>query len=967
MRHKVYILALLLLLSAVGTSFAAEGQETYFYDPAGRIVRILAPDDAVTYFAYDALGNLVSVRVDPAAKPPLISEVSPTELRAGGTYSMLAKGENLSGVDILPPTSDFSISDLIVQPDSLAFVLALSEQAPLGEQVLRVSNPDGSTSIRISVLPRLPRLSAAPLPLALPEDGSVREILVRLSHADVVDREVALSTADPAIAELLDTTVTIPAGDTEARVRIRGASGGVTRLTLDGQGLESAVYSVYVTAAYGDINTKFSNPLGVVVGDLGDPAAESKYARRSQQLGVSLGSLVSEIVPSTLSVGAAAVSVTVAGIGLQGVDGVSAIPPAGLSIGSLDVRPDGTAVTFLVSVEPDAPYGPRRMVLTGDGPDYPPATPGADVLDIAAPPPQIESIDPVFALPGDTASSMLIRGRFLDRPLALQFEPAQGLVTGTDLRAEADGTRLYARFSVAADTLPGERIVRVATPAGTSSAAPSAANRFRVVNRVVQTHTPIAAPTLGITVGPGAPPSQVRAAEVVDVLGVSLGPVVTEMSPQLGKVGTSLELELRGTGLAGVSDLSVEPPEGVTLGVVATEPLGEFIRLTLLISPDAPQVWRRVRLFAAGIEVPFAAASTSRFLVTAPLPRVFAVNPNTLQIGSGDRTFRLWGESFSRATQVSAEPPNGLAIGLPGLTEDGTALTVAIRADRDASPGPRVLRVTTPTGTSTPVAGPQNTLTLFDEARASPKPLVSPLLGVTLGTMPDEPSTLYDLPAALIGIQVGTGDSAPDPSFLASAPALGLAVGPIVTAIEAPPLALGGSYELRVVGRDLHGVDGAGIFPGFDVAVGSPFPSDDGTEVALTLTVSPDAELQPRELRLVAGPDIVAFADPADAVLRLGTGIPRIDSIQPIVAQPGDTFELVVRGNRYRGTIRVLAEPGEGFVFDTKHTVNAEGTELRIRMHVSPGASIGPRTIRVETPSGTSTDAASPANTFTVY
>ena len=233
--------------------------------------------------------------------------------------------------------------------------------------------------------------------------------------------------------------------------------------------------------------------------------------------------------------------------------------------------------------------------------------------------------------------------------------------------------------------------------------------------------------------------------------------------------------------------------------------------------------------------------------------------------------------------------------------------------------------------------------------------------------MPDEPSTLYDLPAALIGIQVGTGDSAPDPSFLASAPALGLAVGPIVTAIEAPPLALGGSYELRVVGRDLHGVDGAGIFPGFDVAVGSPFPSDDGTEVALTLTVSPDAELQPRELRLVAGPGIVAFADPADAVLRLGTGIPRIESIQPIVAQPGDTFELVVRGNRYRGTIRVLAEPGEGLVFDTKHTVNAEGTELRIRMHVSPGASIGPRTIRVETPSGTSTDAASPANTFTVY
>jgi hypothetical protein len=322
---------------------------------------------------------------------------------------------------------------------------------------------------------------------------------------------------------------------------------------------------------------------------------------------------------------------------------------------------------------------------------------------------------------------------------------------------------------------------------------------------------------------------------------------------------------------------------------------------------------------------------------------------------------------MDRATHVSAVPSDSLVLDSPSVSPDGTLLTVTVRANPGAAIGPRVLQVTTPGGISTSVPSPENTLNLFAEARGSAKPLVAPLVGVTLGEVPVAPVAVPALPAALLGIQVGAQDVPARPSLLASAPSVGVAVGPMVDRIEAPPLALGGTYVLRIFGKGMDAVDGAGIFPGLDVAVSRPVPSQDGTQVTLSFTISPDARLEPRELRLVAGPLLVPFANPALAVLRLGPGVPQIDSIQPIVAQPGDTVELVVRGHNLQGAVRVLAEPAEGLELAANHGVNADGTELRIRMHVSENASTGPRTLRVQAPGGTSTGQASPANTFTVY
>jgi YD repeat-containing protein len=961
------IVFLLLLVSSWGASFASEPSEAYQYDPAGRLSRILSPDGSVTLFEYDSLGNLVSVRLAQAGHPPLISNVSPTELRAGDAYDIDVRGQNLADVDVLAATPDLFVSNIVRQSDSLYFNLSVSQDAPSGEQTLRIENADGQASVQFSVLPPLPRLTAGPLPLAIPDDGSIRQIQVRLSEPDLVDREVDLSVADPQILELLDSSVSITAGTTDGLARVRGTSGGITTLTLESQGLSTAAYAVYVTAAYGEVNRKYAPLLGISVGESDVPAAEPGYETRSNPLGIAIGSVVLKVDPPWLSQGASSVPVTIEGADLQNVDAVQAIPADGLSIDGLAVQPDGASVSVLVSSDLSARVGPRRLVLSGAGMVYPPAAPGADVLDVVAPPPSIDSIQPVVALRGTTAASLLIRGRHLNDAVEVAAEPAEGIAIGTELEDSADGTRLAARFSVDPEAPLGDRTIRVITTGGPSGHVPTAANRLQIVERALGIHGPVASPLLGVAVGPEDQGSGIATTEITDWLGIAIGPVLTGVVPQAGETGSSLEVQLWGNGLADVTDVLLSPTDGITVEAITPDPLGERVHLSLMIAPDAPQIWRELRVLSGDRAIPPASPGISRFLVTAPAPRISAVNPNTLRIGSGETILQLWGENFSRASEVSVLPGDNLLVGAPDVNEDGTRLTLGIRALTDATSGPRVLRVTTPAGTSSGEASAQNTLTLFEEELASPDPLIAPLVGVVLGESSDADLAVPDLPSTLVGVQVGPGDLPPKPPLHALSPAFGVAVGPIVTGVEAPPLARGATYNLRVLGNALQGVDGAGILPGLDVAVSSPVPSADGSSLSLNLTVPPDAVLQTRELRLVSGADRVPFADPSAALLRIGRTVPEIDSIQPIVARPGDTFELTVRGRYFEQATEVIAEPNDGLVFDSELTVNDSATELRVRMHISNDASIGPRTIRIQTPGGTSTDNSSPVNTFTVY
>ncbi len=945
---------------------ARAAQETHDYDAAGRLRSIQSEAGHTTRFVYDAVGNLLSVSRVQLLFPPEITGVEPGVVRAGEVTRVSVTGRNLAEATVSTPSSEFQAGNRAAA-DSLGFDLDVDPAAPLGEQTFRLVNADGDASFVLTVLPPLPLIRVSPLPLALPNDGSWRRFLVRLSSPDTVDHPIGLSLTDTGVAELEATSVTIPAGETEVQTGIRGLVTGLSTLQLRADGLEPAAFSVYVTAEYGNINSAYADALGVQLGDSAPPPATA-YNGWSPGLGVVTGPFIDHLSPPVIATGSTGAVLGIHGVGLDAVQSVSIQPLVGLTLAEFQVNADGTRIDLPLDVAADAAVGWRWLRLDTASRGVPPASPAADRLYVSAPLPRIESVSPTFGLLGSSGLNLLIRGRNLGDPVSLAFEPPDGLTVGAGLNASADGSSLGATVTIAADAPLGERTVILRTAAGGSATVREATNTFIVTDRVIATLDTLIAPQLGVELGDGGAIGSRRSlTDYSSRLGLTMGPAVTAAVPRNGEIATSLELRLEGNALEGATVLRLEPADGVSVAQLTVDPTGEFVSAVLDIASDAPQTWRRLRLWSAGGEIPFADRDVGRFLITAPLPQLRAVSPNTLQTGTS-ANLTLYGRNLDRVSRISAVPPDGLTFGSPTESGDGRSLVVNVSALADAADGPRTLVVTTAAGDSTDLAEVGNTLTLYTRALASPRDFTAPLLGVELG-QGDGGNGAFDalLAAPLVGVELAGGEGPGDSSLQTYSASLGIALGGYVASVEAPPLLAGDTYVLTLRGQGLEGLDGAAIFPGIDVAVGLPLPSADGTWALLEITVDPGVLPQPRELRLVAGERVIPFTDPGAARLYPAAGVPDIVSMTPITGRPGEVVDLLVRGEHLQNAVRVTAEPLEGIVFEPAANVNADGTELRIRLYLAEDVALGGRTIRIETPGGASASQASPANTFTVF
>lgn len=961
------LFALILTLSASISVHALE--ESYSYDPAGRLSTITRSDGHITRFTYDSQGNLVAVRPIRHLLPPEIASVTPDTVRAGDSETIQLGGLNLSDATVIPQGDGFSVTGLVAEAGTLSFLLSAADDADTGEQVFRVRNPDGQADVTLNVLPPKPRLSVGPIPLAIPEDGSLRQLLITLSLPDVVNHPIRLSVADSDVAELQTDTVTLAAGQTETRVGITGLRNGVTRLTLSADDLETVSYSVYVSSEYGGIRSRVSELLGVMVGEAETSSTSRDFANWSDGLGVVVGAYIEGLSPSAVSVGSTDDTIRIHGGGLQNVDGLSIDPADGITVSGVAPAADGGAVAFTLNVDADATMGHRHIQLSGADAPYRPASPGVDRLNIVAPLPVIESVSPNSAVRG-TALNLTLRGRNLDQTAIVEFLPPEGITVGSDITVSDNGRKVDIRLTLASDAPAGERVITVTTPAARSGTEASPGNRFHVLAGAAPSFRNLSAPSLGISVGEATDPGPVsrNLHGWSPNLGVTVGPFADQVSPQNGEIGTSLNLGIGGSGLQDVTEARFEPSTGLTVESVTPSADGRSVQVGVTIESDAPQTWRRLRLHAASGEIPFLDNRHARFLVTAPQPVLNTLTPNTLKLGDPEQTFTLRGENFERAERVDVTPAEGITVSALTVENSGR-LTVRIGAATDAEPGPRVVTVTTPAGTSSTTAGIENTLKLYRQAVISPDTLTAPLLGVQVG---DADTGLGETPidglsAPLLGISVGDAvDPETRTDHFQGAPKLGVTVGTFATEIEAPPLIAGNTYTLTVHGQGLADVDGAGLFPSDNLALSAPFASPDGSRVIVEITVPPNAVANQHELRLIAGIKPIPFADPRKALIQIATGEPDIASITPYVTSPGDTFELIVRGEHLHNASRVFAVPNDGIIWVPEITVNADGTELRTRLHVDSGATEN-RVIRVETPGGLSGAGAAPANTLILY
>jgi YD repeat-containing protein len=948
----------------------AAGTERYDYDPLGRLIRYVDSDGQVTEYVYDAAGNILEVRRAGTAQQlaPTIQSVTPAATRAGEIIRVLVTGANFFGARLISPDSRIGVGQVQATATTLGFAVAAAADAPVGTHTFTLTNGGGVASFAFSIAPPLPRLQASPNPLAVPPDGVERQLSIRLSNADTIAHAISLASTDNGVLSVTPPSLLFAPGVTEAFATIRGVAAGNVTLGLTSPTLDALLVPVFVTAEFAGINTSHASQVGAILLPGVQPNLRSIDPLLSPNVGTLRPPYVDGVLPKVLTVGSGPTELTVTGAGLQGVTGASIVPAAGLALGTIGVEPSGTTVRVPITVAADAAPTVRQVVLAGPEAPYRAVTADADRLLITLPRPEITSIEPLAAVPGSSGLPFIVRGRNLRGAGQVVFTPAAGIVAGAAPTASTDGTQLTTTIDVSLGAAPGDRIVTVTTPGGASEAAASPANTFRVVNQLLDTIAPVAAPAVGVDKQLDAQPV-IRDLELGSPhVGVALGATVLSLSPAAGTVGSIVGLTLKGTGLSGVTDVQFIPADGLTVEPPVPSADGTAVSVRIGIAAHAPQVLRGVRVLAGAASVPFSSPHTALFLVGPPRPRVDSIAPIYLEVGAAAVTLTVRGVNFQSASQVRVIPGDGLSVSVPPQVDAaGTQATVTISAAAGSTPGARTIVVATPGGESAPDATPVNTLTLVSTVG----PTFAPIVASDVGVVKEAPAQPVETPIGpIVAPEVGarleeTPAPVETPIFLAL-PDVGVALGATATSVQAPPLVPGASGMLLVNGFNLQQVTSVALNPAQGMLLGIPKLNPGGTQVTVSFAVATDATRGPREVVLAAGGARVEFSAAHDARIYIAAGAPIIDSLTPIVATQGAVVELTVRGHDLHAASAVLAAPPDGITFEPSALVNPAGTELVLRLHIAPSAALGTRVIRVVTPGGVSASTASPANTFTV-
>lgn len=957
-------LALLLGLFACAT-FAA--QERYDYDGLGRLIRVIDEQGRVTEYVYDAAGNILQVIAGTGGvQAPAITAISPNLIRRGETKSMQINGTGLIGAQVGISDPGLGIANVAASSTLVSFTLTATASAVLGPQQVTVSNAAGSATTSLTVSPVLPKLGMSPLPIAVPPSGASRNFFVSLSSADNINHVVDVASANTAIATVSPASVTIAAGQTEAIVSIAGQSAGTTAINLTSSTLAGTAVPVFVTSEFTGLTTSFARPLGVVLDAPPGGTSTTFGPFTSPLVGVAVGAYLGSVTPRTLAIGTGPTPLVITGAGLEGVTALAIQPADGLTLGTISVAPDGRSVTVPVTVAANALTTVRKVVLTGAQQPYIPAQPSADQIQITPPGPEIFSIDPIFAVTGTTGATLTVRGRNLQDAQSVNFTPGTGISVSATPVANADGSILTVSFSVSPLAVPAEHVVSVATTGSASSATPSSANTFRVVNEVQAVYTPIASAHLGVLKQDATPPPGQTLNAFSGLLGVALGPVITGRTPQAGIIGETVQLAFSGYALQGVTAIEFLPADGITVGAPSVGADGRSVTVSVTIAATAPQTLRALRLRAGTAEVPFSDPSAAQFRITPPLPLIDSTTPIVYQIGGGDVMMTLRGVNLQGAQLVRLTPPDGVSIAAPVVNAAGTELTATVNVSAAAAAGSRIVVVASPAGESSSSGNAANTVQLVTTIAGSVTPIVSPDLGVVLETTAPPPAlSIGPVVAPALGVLLQDSNP-PPPQEMVRALQVGVAVGPFASGVQTPPLTPDSTGTLVISGSALADVTSVVIEPATGITTGAITAAPDGSQISVPLTLS-GAQAGLRGARVFRGSGLVPFI-PADAsTFRIGVGAPSIESITPIFANRGETLTLTIRGQNLQGVTAVTASPATGLFIDNAPTVNPAGTEVTVRIGIASDAPQGARLIYVITPGGVSIAFDPAANTFTVF
>lgn len=964
------IVCLLLLLTGLLSPLVEAGQERYEYDALGRLVRVIDAQGRVTEYVYDAVGNLLHVIPGATSQAPTVTTVTPNTLRRGATAQVQVAGTGLNNVTVATSAAGVSISTVSVTPTVVSFSLAVSATATLGPQSILLTNSIGSTTATITVNPSLPTVLVSPAPLAIPPDNVQRQFTIRLSNTDTIAHAIALSVTNALVATVSPLTVTILAGQTEVQASVTGKAAGQTIITLTSSTLGTTSVPVFVTTEFTGINTSVSPLLGVIVQPTVQPPASTTITPLlSRAVGVAFGSYIQGLNPKAITIGAGPTPIVISGSGFSASSTVAVTPPDGLTLGAVTVSPDGQAITVPVTVAANAPTTTRQVVVTAGTVRYVPASPDADRLLISFPAPVVESVTPLFATPGTTLG-IALRGRNFQNTQSISFSPSAGIIVGSSPSISGDGTAMSLSIALAPTVALGAKTVTVTTSGGTSDSAPSAFNTFTLVNEVRESLTPISSAAVGVVKQEVVTPPSQSVGLFSSSVGVMLGGSLTDLTPVAKPIGESFTLTVNGFELQAVTDVQFSPNTGVTVGALTIASDGRSFTAPVTLAADAPQTLRTVTVLAGTTTLRFSDLSRALFRVTAPQPVIDSISPIVLHIGGPLTTLTVRGQNFQNATQVQVAPSMGLTISSPpSVSADGTSLSVTISAAVGSLAGDRAVVVVTPAGQTTSTLSPANSIKLSPTAGDTFPSLASAPVGVVKNdvVVPPPPTAIGPVSAPLVGVLLESTSTPVSTTTFLPATVVGVTLGSVPTAISPTGIIRGASGVLTVTGFALNGVTSLSVNPSTGITLGSVTVSPDGLQVTAPMTVATDAPLGAREIVVSTSASRVLFPAPQAGLLRIGAGVPLMDSITPILASQGQKVSMTVRGASFQGAFAVTATPAAGITFGPIQSIDAAGTIITIEFAIAPDAPLGARVIQVVVPGAISTADPVPANTFTVF
>ncbi|MGR9106625.1 MAG: hypothetical protein ACU843_06795 [Gammaproteobacteria bacterium] len=456
---------------------------------------------------------------------------------------------------------------------------------------------------------------------------------------------------------------------------------------------------------------------------------------RNPPLGVVRGTHIASLSPATQPIGSDFI-LTISGSGFNTVDSVTFVPADGLFTGIPSVAGDGSSLRVPVSIGFDAQPILRRVLVQSQNSTIQASPVGADRFQVTGFAPVITSLSPNFLVAGEDFVRLQIRGRMLHGVTSVAVLPSEDLIIGPPM-VNAEGTVVTLDIRAGSLARIGLRSLIVTTADGDSSDSQSPANLLQILATAPTEFNALVSATVGIekraTSLPRTGSERLISTSLLGIvrntpplpgtptelhhhsgpLGVLVGAAVTGLFPRLASVGNRVMLTIDGFGLDQVTNLSLNPPDGLLVAdSFSIDATGRQLTVSVEVSPDAQLTEREIILATMRGKLPFVDNENSRLMITGLLPIIQSIDP-IQQFPGSSLMLTVRGLNLQNAIAIKSTPGDGIDFGSIQVNPEGSQLQAPMVILPTAPTGPRVISVLTQAGTTDSRATPANTFTVL--------------------------------------------------------------------------------------------------------------------------------------------------------------------------------------------------------------------------------------------------------------